>query len=346
MEFLSLKNTATEYRFLNEAQKECVIECRNGSLEELSMKVDLLVCSAFKNSYIPLKETLIGNLQKCFQVSVEMLSRKPLLDLRDTNGVWISQTESEYFTYLECVELSRFEGAVATVFHNMFLSIRLLEHSEHITSIALPLLGTGNQRLDKEQIFLLLLEECFSAFRLLPNLKKIILFEKDDEKYRYMNEQINKNFQRVRAEMVFISYSRKDVEIAKRLAEKLNAYGLKVWIDYEQIHHPNYGAVIVEGIEASAAYVILVSEASQSSVDVQRELFNAGETERIKEKKEKEGHFHLYPIIVDQRGFDELNSSFKYYLRGKDCCRLNFNMDLEQCLDEFCRKIIKGLEEE
>lgn len=171
------------------------------------------------------------------------------------------------------MEISRFEGRIAEIFHNLFLSIRLLEHPEQITSIALPMLGTGNQQLNREQIFLPLLEECLNAFELLPNLKKIILFEKNDEKYDYMNEELKKNFGRVRTGMVFISYSRKDVEIARRLAEKLNAHGLKVWIDYEQIHHPNYGAVIVEGIEASAAYVILVSEASQSSVDVQRELF-------------------------------------------------------------------------
>ena len=72
---------------------------------------------------------------------------------------------------------------------------------------------------------------------------------------------------------VFISYSRKDKDIADYVSELLNENGIRYWIDKEGIYSSsNYKELIVDAIEVAKAVIFISSENSNSSINVIREI--------------------------------------------------------------------------
>ena len=80
----------------------------------------------------------------------------------------------------------------------------------------------------------------------------------------------------VRANMhhkVFISYSRRDKEIAEHLCNILKENGIEYWIDKEGIYSSsNYKELIVDAIEVSKAVIFISSANSNASINVIREI--------------------------------------------------------------------------
>ncbi len=72
---------------------------------------------------------------------------------------------------------------------------------------------------------------------------------------------------------VFISYSRKDQEVADYLCDFLKENGIEYWIDKEGIFSSsNYKELIVDAIEVSKAVIFISSINSNSSINVVREI--------------------------------------------------------------------------
>ncbi len=102
---------------------------------------------------------------------------------------------------------------------------------------------------------------------------------------------------------VFISYSRKDSEIALRMADDLEKAGHSVWIDRKGIGGGSvWAAEIVKAIEDCEYFLLLLSSHSVQSDNVRKELDLAAE-----EKK------RFLPVIVEAT---EIPSEFKYHLAG------------------------------
>ena len=80
-------------------------------------------------------------------------------------------------------------------------------------------------------------------------------------------EKVNMNHE------VFISYSRKDQDIADFVSNVLKENGIRYWIDKEGIYSSsNYKELIVDAIEVSKAVIFISSENSNSSINVIREI--------------------------------------------------------------------------
>ena len=89
---------------------------------------------------------------------------------------------------------------------------------------------------------------------------------------------------------VFISYSRKDKDIADYVSEVLKENGIRYWIDKEGIYSSsNYKELIVDAIEVSKAVVFISSGNSNSSINVIREIGYA-----VNMKKP------ILPLILDE----------------------------------------------
>lgn len=102
---------------------------------------------------------------------------------------------------------------------------------------------------------------------------------------------------------LFISYSRKDSEQALALAERLRSSGIDVWIDQHGIEAAKtWSEEIVNAIEGSTAFAVLLSRSSIASDNVARELALAHESERA-----------VIPIAIDDV---RLPAKFKYQLAG------------------------------
>src|SRR5689334_23360117 len=73
---------------------------------------------------------------------------------------------------------------------------------------------------------------------------------------------------------VFISYSRKNSDFARRLIDKLILRGKDAWVDWEGIPltSPNWWLEIKAGIEAADSFVFIMSPDSMASVVCNMEL--------------------------------------------------------------------------
>ena len=72
---------------------------------------------------------------------------------------------------------------------------------------------------------------------------------------------------------VFISYSRKDKDMADALCEILKDNGIEYWIDKEGVYSSsNYKELIVDAIEVSQAVIFISSVNSNASINVIREI--------------------------------------------------------------------------
>lgn len=75
---------------------------------------------------------------------------------------------------------------------------------------------------------------------------------------------------------VFLAYSRKDIARARQLVEMLEARELSVWVDWQEIRPASEQMQeYLQGIEASDAFVFLLSAASMASPFRQQELEHA-----------------------------------------------------------------------
>ncbi len=102
---------------------------------------------------------------------------------------------------------------------------------------------------------------------------------------------------------IFISYSRKDSAKALSLVEHLRASGMEVWIDQLGLEAAtSWSKEIVEAIESSQAFVILLSRSSLLSENVVKELSIASEARRV-----------IVPIELEAV---TIPSEFKYQLAG------------------------------
>ncbi|HRF98748.1 MAG TPA: toll/interleukin-1 receptor domain-containing protein, partial [Aggregatilineales bacterium] len=73
---------------------------------------------------------------------------------------------------------------------------------------------------------------------------------------------------------VFISYSRKNSDFARKLIEKIKAIGKDWWVDWEGIplSSPSWWAEIKAGIENADNFVFIMSPDSMASVVCNMEL--------------------------------------------------------------------------
>jgi len=72
---------------------------------------------------------------------------------------------------------------------------------------------------------------------------------------------------------VFISYSRRDIDVVESIVSQLEAAGIEVWLDREDIKPgKQWRKQIVEGIDTAEAFVLNLSPNSAASDNVLKEL--------------------------------------------------------------------------
>ena len=71
---------------------------------------------------------------------------------------------------------------------------------------------------------------------------------------------------------VFLSYAHEDEQAAMQLKEALQAEGLSVWIDQKDVQSGSWKDRVIDGLNRSRAFVVLLTEASLASEAVRKEL--------------------------------------------------------------------------
>lgn len=115
--------------------------------------------------------------------------------------------------------------------------------------------------------------ESLAAKAALVEYKKGIATEDNVHDVIAINKDITIPTRSAMKHQVFISYSRKDQEIADYLCDFLKENDIEYWIDREGIFSSNnYKELIVDAIEVSKAVIFISSVNSNSSINVIREI--------------------------------------------------------------------------
>ena len=115
--------------------------------------------------------------------------------------------------------------------------------------------------------------ESLAAKAALVEYKKCLANEDENLETIPVNKQLTIPPRTSMKHQVFISYSRKDKDVADGLCEVLKENGIEYWIDKEGIYSSsNYKELIVDAIDVSKAVIFISSSNSNASVNVIREI--------------------------------------------------------------------------
>lgn len=314
-----------------------------GDALSLSERVDVLTTSAFVGDYIPTRGSLFGALDRV-GISVYELASDPFIDLRDTCGVWLSrEIDGDVgIRRIGCVEMMSYSVAPALddplqVIRAYFRMLELASVAgASIKTVALPLLGGGDQRLSASMTAIPIANECISFLRRNDACERILFVELNEERAQAFADTLAGMYSLITGEeekkgnyTAFISYSSKDRNIADNLCNKLESRGIKVWYAPRNVNGA-YATSIMKGISEATHFIVIVSKNSLASQHVLNEIDNAHS--RLPDLRFK-------PLRLEDI---ELSPEFSYYLSRQHWMDA-FVPPIEERLDSFVDSIISEL---
>ena len=233
---------------VNHDSEERYIELYQGDLTNMLPEehVDILVVSAFPNDYSPIPRTLIGALDRK-GVSVGELSRRKVLDLRNTFSCWLSPEITPTQPGLEFNQILCFEplvrGKPTEVVGEIFQSLMpIVTTNSHLVDVAMPVVATGNQGVPLVDMFEPLLDAAVHWLALgLPvkHLKIVHYSEQKAYELKGAFSLLKKRYENLHLKPspkfkydAFISYSHEDLDEANLVMNMLvrQKNGLRVFL--------------------------------------------------------------------------------------------------------------------
>jgi O-acetyl-ADP-ribose deacetylase (regulator of RNase III) len=174
------------------------LELWNGDITELGCEVDLLVVSAFRGGYEPIQGTVFGSLETNLGVSIADLAAAPELDLRAALGSWVSAPVADCeFARIVCTELVGRTESIGDALQSLFATIGVLEAKGiSVGSIAMPVLGTGSQRLPSAEVIKALLMHARNHVARSLATKRIMFVERDARRASELSDAMNHQLKR------------------------------------------------------------------------------------------------------------------------------------------------------
>lgn len=316
-------------------------------------QIDILTTSAFVGSYHPSPKTLFKALHD-IGISVSKLAHKPFIDLRKSCNTWLSKENSDpqqnigRIGCVELVDLKTYLFDDCAVEQSMINSIRayfgMLDiaaiYGAKMKTVALPLLGSGNQNLDTNLIIVPLLNECVSFLKRNSEAERIYFIERSPQKAAFIAEYIQQShtIAALQAQTnapspskakatAFISYSSKDKNIADNLCFKLEQKGIAVWYAPRDVKGA-YAEAITQAIDRSTHFIVILSQNSSSSQHVLNEIDLAFQN--------LPNNIKFKPLRIDNALF---TPSFKYYLSRQHWMDATVP-PLEERLNEFVEALL------
>ena len=154
-------------------------------ITKLKIPINVLIVSAFKGNYHPIKGTIIGSLLDD-GINVENLANTPEYDLRNSKGVWLSQkTDNEHIQRIACTEILYYNGQKDTDTPDINLKKQIssifsllaacVYDGIKIETIAMSVLGTGAQKFSPNVVIPILIEECKKAMETINGINTIYI---------------------------------------------------------------------------------------------------------------------------------------------------------------------------
>ena len=210
-------------------------------------------------------------------------------------------------------------------------------------TVALPLIGTGVQKIQADQILLPLMNEVVSLMKRNEKVKKVIFVEHNWDKANMTAEALRRSYQlsynaieekkennKKKKPYFYLSYTTHgDTYAAELFRGKLKKRKIDCWYAPDDIHSGDYASQIVNAIRRCTHFICIISKNTATSFHVVNELdlaFN-----RLSEG------ITILPFMLDE---NTPTDSFSYYIS-----RLQWNYGFppptQDRIAEFLDKILK-----
>jgi hypothetical protein len=271
------------------------IELLEGDLTALPLQqaVDVLVVSAFQGDYSPTPSSLIGALDR-IGLSVDALARDKQIDLRAQFSCWLSKPLPRAFPYRHvlCIE-SGWIGSPVEIVDDLFRTLApyllsILPNS----SVAMPLIGTGDQQADQTRMLNSILGKAVNWIQRGLKLKTLKIVVREANAVR-MSREIFAAFkakfegsdnltmpaqEQIYAYDVFVSYARAEIELANFVVDRLRAAAssLRIYIDQVNMREGlMWPMQLAHALDSSRRVVALYSPSYWASRYCQNEFLAA-----------------------------------------------------------------------
>ncbi len=113
--------------------------------------------------------------------------------------------------------------------------------------------------------------------------------------------------QGLEGQSVFISYSRKDIEAAKRLSKSLKALGIPVWIDLEELSNGmDYNYELADQVRTCSLFISLVSKTTESLGEAYFHMERNWAARRAERLSDFDRGEFYHPVIIDDLKPDQV----------------------------------------
>jgi hypothetical protein len=230
----------------NNNQTYRALELWHGDLTEVTC--DILVISAYTNSFYPLPGTLIHALEQK-GVSISDLAKNKLEDLRGSHACWLSHpVDGQPFRQILCFEPFS-KGKPTDVIGDVFRALVpfVCGEKESFQTVAMPLVSTGAMGWSTTEMLVALFGAAAQWLEHGLPLKKLLLVEKDKLKAVEMKGafEVLCHYHKMMSSPapnqpkydIFISYCQKNKEYADFMVEELHRLkpGIRVFIDRQEL---------------------------------------------------------------------------------------------------------------
>ena len=226
------------------------IEIHHGDLSAMEFSVDILVVSAFRHGYNPTPGTLIEALEKNCQLKVGELFKTKKLDFRETLNAWVSDNlSSSKFKIIVCLE-GLFESLndsdrIEHYLSDLLAVLSVLQHKGYgIKTIAMPLLGTGQQGISVDLLIPVLMKKAKEMLQTIQEVQTIYFVHPRIEIVEQIDQGVNHFLRRSSDLLELIRDDREIAEGLDRISTKL--IGLKYsfgWTDMKSLNELSYRIV-------------------------------------------------------------------------------------------------------
>ena len=271
--------------FDNNSQKEKRIRLIHGDVVDEHNEYDVLLCSAYMNSYYPSQKTLIGSLYRKRRINVDSLAKNPEIDIKK-QGFWLSKKIDSNFHRIGCIEILQYghKHDVSDVLKNRFFTLRYgLEISNmngiKIEKVAMTLLGSGQQNIELHYVINPLLYQIENTLKAIESLECVDIYEINKTKAESaasLLKQITDSDTETSQSMVFISYSTHQSKEAQQIKKIIEDHGYKCWMaPYSIPTGSSYLEQIPIAIRNSSVMVLILTPEAEASVWVIKEASTA-----------------------------------------------------------------------
>lgn len=169
------------------------LELLHGDLTRMDARVDLMVISLFQRDYLPTPNSLVEAFDNSFDSTVAELRHGTPLDLSEGLGLWISSELASGSTRrILGLEMEGTGVDLSDALDNLFAGVTLFGAKKiPVESVAMPLIATGYQAVDPEEVMEEFLERVEPFLVQSPHTNRLLIVEIDRKKAELLSEGMN-----------------------------------------------------------------------------------------------------------------------------------------------------------